>query len=389
MDNDPKQLTQGNQALVTQSLDLMGPTDRFQVASRLYVNLHRHQLLVRKYWWVLAVIAAAIILPAYIITLATPQSYQSDARMWLAGKLDLSEGHLYTEELVNFLGTQADLIRSRAVQDRALANVQKQLGERHIKPVHGPLDVLRGFIGSAKTRKNLDEAFPFKLKVTESSKSSLLELSVRGAEPKPTQLFLNALMAEYLNFKKESREKTSDRAVSGLSRAVNELAGELKKQQEKVYAFQMSNNDVFLQEQGNGAVSYLASLNRQLANLKTELQLLHLIQPDQWVELNAKGHLNPGAEPAPGDAQAQDVMAGLTGAQADLYRANQQIQMLKAKREELSKALRPMHPKIQKLDQDIAAQEKIIEVARAETMKQLTNRREALQLEVTNLARVY
>ena len=48
-ENDSNKLTQGNQALVPQTLDLMGPTDRFQVASRLYVNLHRHQLLLRKY----------------------------------------------------------------------------------------------------------------------------------------------------------------------------------------------------------------------------------------------------------------------------------------------------------------------------------------------------
>jgi len=390
MENDPKKLTQGNQALVPQSMDLMGPTDRFQVASRLYVNLHRHQLLLRKYWWVLALIALATIVPAFLLTTATPQSFQSDARMWLTGKLDLSEGHLYTEELVNYLGTQADLLRSREVENRALASVQKQLTNgASLKPVQGPLDVLRRFVGSAKTKKDLDEAFPFKVKVAESSKSSLLELHAKGAEPKSTQLFLNTLMAEYLNFKKESRVRTSDRAVAGLANEVTQLAGELKKQQEKVYAFQMTNKAVFLQDQGNGAANYLALLNRQLATLRTEEQLLELIQPDQWVELNAKGHPNSAAEPVPGDAQAQDVMAGLTGAQADLYRANQQIQMLKAKREELSKALRPMHPKIQKLDQDIAAQEKIIEVSRDETRKQLLNRREALQLEVTNLSKVY
>jgi len=390
MEKDSKQLTEGNQTLVTQSLDLMGPTDRFQVASRLYVNLHRHQLLLRKYWWVLALIALVTIVPALLLTMATPRAYQSDARMWLTGKLDLSEGHLYTEELVNFLGTQADLLRSRAVQERALAGMQNQRTDAApLKPVHGPLDVLLRMIGPAKTRQNLDEAFPFKLKVAESSKSSLLDLHAKGAEPKSTQLFLNTLMAEYQSFKKESREKTSDKAVASLAREVNELAGALKKEQEKVYAFQMSNNEVFLQDQGNGAVNYLALLNRQLATLKTEMQLLQLIQPDQWVELNAKGHLNNASEPAPGDAQAQDVMAGLSGSQADLYRANQQIQMLKVKREDLAKALRPMHPKILKLDQDIAAQEKIIEVSRGETMKQLTNRREALQLEVKNLEQVF
>jgi capsular exopolysaccharide synthesis family protein len=389
-DNDSNKLTQGNQALVPQTLDLMGPADRFQVASRLYVTLHRHQLLLRKYAWVLGLLALGMILPAYLLTRATPQTYQSDARMWLAGKLDLSEGRLYTEELVNFLGTQADLIRSREVQDRALASMHKQMtNAAPLKPAQGPLDVLRRMFGSAKTRKALDEAFPFKLNVVESSKSSLLDLHARGSEPKSTQLFLNTLMAEYLNFKKESRDKTSDRAVKSLAREVNELAGDLKKQQEKVYEFQMSNNVVFLQDQGNGAVNYLALLNRQLATYRTELQLLQSIQPDQWVELNARGHQNGAVEPAPGDAQTQDVMAGLSGSQSDLYRANQQIHMLKARRADLSKSLRPMHPKIQKLDQDIAAQEKIIEVSRDETLKQLTNRRAALQLEVDNLEKVF
>src|SRR5215475_5258923 len=279
-ENDSNKLPQGNQALVPQSLDLMGPVDRFQVTSRLYVNLHRHQLLLRKYVWVLGLIALGTIVPAYLLTRATPQTYQSDARMWLAGKLDLSEGRLYTEELVNFLGTQADLIRSREVQDRALASMQKQMtNTAPLKPAQGPLDVLRRMFGSAKTRKALDEAFPFKLNVAESSKSSLLELHARGSEPKSTQLFLNTLMAEYLNFKKESREKTSNRAVQSLAREVNGLANELKQQQEKVYQFQMSNNVVFLQvqDQGNSAGNYLALLNRQLATLKTELQLLQMV----------------------------------------------------------------------------------------------------------------
>src|SRR3954469_24651251 len=139
MENDPKKLTQGNQAMVTQALDLMGPTDRFMATSRLFVTLHRHQLLLRKYWWVLLLIALVTIVPAYLLTWATPRAYQSDARMWLTGKLDLSEGHLYTEELVNFLGTQADLLRSRAIEERALAKVQTN--GPALKPVQGPLDV--------------------------------------------------------------------------------------------------------------------------------------------------------------------------------------------------------------------------------------------------------
>ena len=79
---------------------------------------------------------------------------------------------------------------------------------------------------------------------------------------------------------------------------VSQLASELKGHQERMYAFQMSNNVVFLQEQGSGAGSYLALLNRQLATLRTELQLLQLLQPDQWVELAGKAKPATATEPA-------------------------------------------------------------------------------------------
>jgi len=362
----------------------MAPTDHFDTTSRLYVKLHRQQVLLRRFWWIPLVVLVVMLVPAYIITIATPPAYRSDARMWLAGKVDVSEGRIYTEELVNFLGTQADLLRSSAVRERALARVQEQFSNAPaLKPVPGTLDVLRGLTGSKAAAQRAEESFPFRIKVTESSKSSLLDLYATGAEPKSTRAFLDALMAAYLNFKRESREKTSDRAATSLRKEVNELATELKQYQEKMYAFQMSNNVVFLQEQGSGAGGYLALLTRQLATLKTELQLLEAIQPDQWVEVKPRPATS--TEPPPGEASAQDVLAGLTGPQTDLFRANRQIELLKAKRAELSKALQPMHPKILKLDEDIAAQQKMMDLSRQEVTRQLRNRREALQLEVTNL----
>src|SRR5256885_1872401 len=158
--------------LSTPAVDLLAPTDRFVATSRLYVRLHRQQLMLRKYWWVLLLILLVTLVPAYILSMATPRAYQSDARMWLTGKLDLSEGRLYTEELVNFLGTQADLLRSRGVQERALASVAKQFSNAPaIKPVPGTLDVVRRLVGVSSSGKNAVESFPFRLKVAESSKS--------------------------------------------------------------------------------------------------------------------------------------------------------------------------------------------------------------------------
>src|SRR6266850_935740 len=61
--------------------------------------------------------------PGCIVTFRSAPVYESKARMWLAGKLDISEGRLYTEELLDYLGTQAELLRSHVIQKRALARV--------------------------------------------------------------------------------------------------------------------------------------------------------------------------------------------------------------------------------------------------------------------------
>src|SRR5207249_3415617 len=152
---------------------------------------------------------------------------------------------------------------------------------------------------------------PFKLKVLESPKSSIVELRVAGPEEAPTRAFLNSLMEEYLDFKREAREKTSDRTVTSVSGQVAQLASELKAQQEKMYAFQMSNNVVFLQEQGNSAGSYLALLNKQLATSRTELQFLQLVQPEQWMELGGTPRSAESIEPPPAQAASNETPASL------------------------------------------------------------------------------
>jgi len=190
-------------------------------------------------------------------------------------------------------------------------------------------------------------------------------------------------MEEYLTFKKESREKASDRTVATVAAQVTQLARELEAQQEKLHAFQASNNVVFLQEQGNSAGSYLASLNKQLATLRTELRLLQSLQPEQWIETGLKAV--PSGESLPDDATVTEVLAGLAGPQIDLFKANQQVQLLKAKRGELSRFLRPLHPKITKLNEEIATQEKLVQISRDEALKQLSQRRQAIELQIQNL----
>ena len=376
------------------AVDLFAPADRFVSASRLYGRLHRWWLLLGRYWWVIVLILVLVLGPVGVLSFNSLPAYESKARMWLTGRLDIYEGRLYTEELINFLGTQAELLRSPAIQGRALARLRSELnpdlavlldgGGRQSELLHKAKALCKRLFASGSTSSsNAPPRFPFDVKVLEGAKSSTLELRAIGAEPASTRAFLNCLMEEYLSFKKESREKTSDRTATSLGAEVTQLKGELEAQQEKLHAFQASNNVVFLQEQGNSAGSYLASLNKQLATLRTELRLLQSLQPEQWIETGHKGV--PAGESLPDPATEKEMLASLAEPQLELFKANQQMQLLKAKRDELSRFLRPLHPKILKLNEQIATQEKLVQISRDEALKQLAHRRQAIELQVQNL----
>src|SRR5687767_10575166 len=96
--------------LPSPAVDLFAPADRFVSASKLYGHLHRWRLLVGRYWWVIALIMVLAVGAMAYHTLKSPPRYESQARMWLAGKMDLREGRLYTEEIINYFGTQAELL---------------------------------------------------------------------------------------------------------------------------------------------------------------------------------------------------------------------------------------------------------------------------------------
>src|SRR5205823_11841371 len=98
---------------------------------------------------------------------------ESKARMWLPGKLDLYEGRLYTEELINFLGTQAELLRSPAIQGRALARLRAEFNPDPAALNHGGgTEILHEakalwrklFASGTAAGSNAPPPFPFEVK---------------------------------------------------------------------------------------------------------------------------------------------------------------------------------------------------------------------------------
>src|SRR5947208_1545091 len=187
-------------------------------------------------------------------------------------------------------------------------------------------------------------------------------------------------MQKYLDFKKGRREEQGHSVISGITEQLIQTEKDLRMAEDEMLEFQKQNNIGFIQEEGNSAAAYLVKLNREYASLKTEYDLLNLLDLDQNLD---RAQLKPDAPVGQGGEEGMPF-AGI-GPEGDYLKAKQQLQLLKAERDTLAKDLRPKHPKIIKLNDEIEKQEKLIDLFREDSVEKLKTRRESIGKQMENL----
>jgi len=394
--------------------------NRATIATQFFNRVHRTFNLLRTRWWVLALgICLAAGVEIYHLR-HTPPSYFSIGRMIVGAKMSVPNASAYSEELNNFLGTQVGLLQSDVVSNRAIVRLKSE------KPALRPA--------------------PVSLEVTVSPKTSIFNLKAVSGDPDYAAAFLQSVMEEYVVLKKEMLRDASDTTKTGLQQVLAQLSADQKSTKEELIKYGDTNREVYVQEQGNGAAGYLANLTRQVADLKSELQLLKTLTLDENVErmvglaqqpLAPQGGSQTGGgqglaqqaqaqqnlaqqtltQPAAGtpqaggsnpantrpnqagpqpvstspnplanDAQSKDQgQASMVGSEAEYLKAKQQILLMKAQRDDLGKYLRPKHPKIIALNEDIDKMEKLLDIFRGQTKEQLEDREHTLEVQIANM----
>jgi capsular exopolysaccharide synthesis family protein len=82
---------------------------------------------------------------------------------------------------------------------------------------------------------------------------------------------------------------------------------------------------------------------------------------------------------------ASEQSPGLVGSETDYLKAKQMILMVKAEREDLGKFLRPKHPKIIALNEEIDHMEKLLAIFQGQTKDELKDREHTLAVQIENL----
>jgi polysaccharide biosynthesis transport protein len=322
-------------------------------------RLHRYKSLLLRRWWIpVLTICLGLFVQAWLIY-QTPPSFLSASKMMLAGKLNISQSAVYSEDNVNFYGTQIQLMQSAEVRRSAEAFV------RSTHPEMQPVLV--------------------EITVAQKPRTSIFDLQAIGSTAEYTQAYLNALMQKYLDFKKGMREDQGHNVTTAITEQLISVEKDLRNGEDEMLEFQKQNNIGFIQEEGNSAAAYLVRLNQQYASLKTEYDLLSLLDLDQNLDRTQKTRPDASAGAQPADDQSGGMPFSDVGPEADYLKAKQALQLLRAEKDTLSKDLRPKHPKIIKLNDEIAKSENLIKLYRADTVEKLETRRKSIGKQMENL----
>ena len=170
-------------------------------------------------------------------------------RMMVSGQFRMGDSAaVYSEELVNFFGTQIELMQSAEISKRAHARVHSL----HPDLPHEEV----------------------KLEVMQVPKASVFILKAYGRTPEYAQAFLNACMDEYIATKKEMRSQKNESTTVVVQDTLVRLEKDMQNEEDEMHEFQKANSIGVLNEEGKSVGVYLAQLSRQMADLKAEFDSL-------------------------------------------------------------------------------------------------------------------
>lgn len=322
-------------------------------------SIRKFLRLLLKRWWILIFTVSLPVAGAIYFVKKQPTLYVSKATAWVRGKIRLGEFGGVGDGGDNFFGTQIQLLQSDRVQRQALVR-------------------LTATSPNLKQPKTPDGRFVMpRVRVSQTPKSSVLVLECTSPSAAFAKAYLDALLAEFLSYKREMRGQASSDALSAVSSQVYKHEEELKQETEKLVAFTSTNNVAALEETLRGGGNQLAQLNSQIAMLKLELQILDASARDPNESSRATNVTRSSSEQAR-LLSATPLHAGV----GDVETVEHQLQGLLSRRDQLGKVLRPKHPKMVLLEEEISKVSKSIDFQKSRNEEQIKALREAKLLEL-------
>lgn len=311
-------------------------------------HFHRYRVLLAKYWWVVALSLSICVCLAAWYLINTPPTYLSVAKLSIGENKAVTVGgggdqtnSAFNQQIDDFLSTQKEILKSGDVARLAADRLQAQYPE----------------MPESKVKFDLVQ------------RASVLVLNATGPNKDYTQRWLDATVNGYQQKKRDMRRQATDQALEKVREQIARIEGVLKADDDSMIKFQRDAGLVMEKGKSTGQTEVQA-LEAELSNLNSEFDRLSVMTPDQALDSSRSRRPVAG-----GNSPAQSALES-SGAE-DAYRQAQQLTVkYKADLDDLSRDLRPKHPKIIALKAEIERQERLTDDLLSQNGKRISNRRD-------------
>ncbi len=343
----------------------------FQVGAPVDVNaappppkfrIKKFLFFLRKFWWIPVITLILALVAGVVDFVKTPPLFVSRASMWETEKLQLPDGASFAQDEDTYFGTLTAVLQSEPLREMALSRLQTN--QIAVDQNGNPLSV--------------------SINVYQAPKSSVFIVEADSANPAFTQVYLDALVGSYLDYKKTVRKDVSDDTLASISQQINILQDDMNTGETNLSQYEESNNLAVLEQENEVGGSELAKLKAQLADDLLRSNMLDAVELEKTVApigpiLNSTNMANPLFSQISGN----NPNSGAPISESE--EAIQQIESLKFERAKLSKYLRPTHPKIVKLNEDITNAQNLIDFYRRQNDQDIAVDRKALMIEMDSI----
>jgi capsular exopolysaccharide synthesis family protein len=290
-----------------------------------------------------------------------PPLFESSSQLLVREELNSAttkEGGTWNDPWGNLFGTAVEQLKSTVVLDKAKGSLALEAPQ------------LSG-----------------KVTITSSSvpRTNIFIVKGVGSSPEYTQRFVDSVVTEFLNLRKQGRDATVQEVKGALTDQAAQLREEYKEKQAKFQTFIQENNMAFWAEQGKSAAVFLSGLKNQQAQLLNERQRLVNLTPDQLLQTpmmqTSSAKPQPGVAPTTARQEAgfnSEVFAQYLKTTQDLAQAQADVEQWKT-------VWKPKHPKMQALQAKVETLQRLLSVIKEQNAQASKGRIAAIDAELKSL----
>lgn len=356
----------------------MGPSSNLHRIHETSAKFQRYQLLLRRRWWLLLLTASLGICIQTLRVSSKPDTFLSKAKLVAGGRIVANEGAVnWQEQLTDFYGTIIETLESAQMQERARSRVKT------LNP-------------------DLSES-AIEIVVAQTKGSAIFNVTAIGSEPRYTKGFLDALLDEFMAFRQQIREQSTERALNTFAETVVKKERDLQDKSQRLADFLKANDAVQINNNHNEAASFLMALKAkregiigELNDLKNALEDIHSAMVERELMQSAAPATSAPGAPRPVGAETKvddttnavegnGLSVAMTANERDFLETKKEIMKLQNSRTRLLRNFKPNHPEVVGLDEKIQAAKDLLNNFASEILKEKQGRLTALERQVRTL----